>query len=233
MPSLNTAPVSASLHLVCSVHREVTQPLFDEDYLCALRDRDPDAENFLISHFSRPVQLKLRARLRSPELIQDACQETFLRVLRHFSSGKTLDNPTSLPGFVHSVCHNVALELLRSHTRQAQVPENAPDVADTRPGPESKFVAGKRSELVGRVLNEMNEKDRQLLRRVFLDEEDKDQVCREFQVDRNYLRVLLHRARIRFRTVLTQGEPSSKLAAGGGKMRNVTVSCSTNQQEEG
>ena len=53
----------------------------------------------------------------------------------------------------------------------------------------------------------MNEKDRQLLRRVFLDEEDKDQVCREFQVDRNYLRVLLHRARLRFRAALSQSTP--------------------------
>jgi RNA polymerase sigma-70 factor (ECF subfamily) len=206
MASLNVPPLDSAFHLVCSVHRGVTQPLFDENYLCALRDRDPDAENFLISHFSRPVQLKLRARLRSPDLVQDACQETFLRVIRYFSSGKTLDNAASLPGFVHSVCHNVALELLRSHTRQAQVPENAPDVADSNPSPETQFAAGQRRELVGQVLREMNEKDRQLLRRVFLEEEDKDQVCREFQIDRNYLRVLLHRARLRFRAVLTQGK---------------------------
>ena len=213
MPSLNTAPPETSFHLVCSVHRGVTQPLFDENYLSALRDRDPDAENFLISHFSRPVQLKLRARLRSPELIQDACQETFLRVLRYFGSGKTLDSPASLPGFIHSVCHNVALELLRSHTRQSQVPENAPDIVDSSPGPEKQFASGQRSELVGRVLGEMNEKDRQHLRRVFLDEEDKDQVCREFQVDRNYLRVLLHRARVRFRAALTQSAPPRGFSA--------------------
>jgi len=213
MPSLNFAPPDSGFHLVCSVHRGETQPLFDDNYLSALRDRDPDAENFLIAHFSRPVQLKLRARLRSPELIQDACQETFLRVIRYFSSGKTLDNPASLPGFIHSVCHNVALELLRSHTRQPQVPENAPDIADSTPGPENQFASGQRSELVGRVLKEMNEKDRQLLRRVFLDEEDKDQVCREFQVDRNYLRVLLHRARLRFRAALTQAPPPRGFSA--------------------
>lgn len=203
MATLNTAPREAGSRLLCSVHRRVTQPLFDEDYLCALRDRNPDAESLLISHFTRPVQQKLRARLRSPELIQDACQETFLRVIDYFGSGKTLKDPGSLPAFVHSVCHNVALELLRKHTRQSQVAENAPDMPDTGPGPEKQFAALERSALVGRILGEMNEKDRQLLRRVFLDEEDKDQVCREFAVDRNYLRVLLHRACIRFRSVLT------------------------------
>ena len=205
---VNLAPRDSAFHLVCSVHRGVTQPLFDENYLCALRDRDPDAENFLISHFSRPVQLKLRARLRSPDLVQDACQETFLRILRYFSSGKTLENAASLPGFVHSVCHNVALELLRAHTRQPQTPENAPDVPDSNPGPETQFAAGQRRQMVGQVLGEMNEKDRQLLRRVFLEEQDKDEVCREFQIDRNYLRVLLHRARVRFRALLTK-QPST------------------------
>jgi RNA polymerase sigma-70 factor (ECF subfamily) len=205
MPTPHISPRASSFRLLCSVHRGVTQPLFDENYLSALRERDPDAENYLVAHFSRPVQSKLRARLRSPELIQDACQETFLRVIRYFGSGKTLDNPSSLPGFVHSVCHNVALEFLRSHTRHNQIPENAPDVEDSSPGPDRQFAAGERSELVDRVLDEMTEKDRQLLRRVFLDEEDKDLVCREFQIDRNYLRVLLHRARNRFRVALTQG----------------------------
>ncbi len=201
--------------MLCSVHRGVIHILFDENYLQALRDRDPDAENFLIAHFSRPVQLKLRARLRSPDLIQDASQETFLRVIRYFSSGKSLDNPSSLPGFIHTVCHNVALEFLRAHTRQSQVPENAPDLADSSPGPDMQLDAGERRALVGRVLSEMNEQDRRLLRRVLLDEEDKDQVCRELHIDRGYLRVLLHRARNRFRAVLQEGLHPRKLSAGG------------------
>jgi RNA polymerase sigma-70 factor (ECF subfamily) len=214
MPTLHRESPIPSFRLVCSVHRGVTHQLFDENYLQALRDRDPDAENYLVAHFTRPVRLKLRSRLRAPELIEDASQETFLRVLRYFSSGKTLDNPGSLPGFIHTVCHNVALEFLRAHTKQCQIPENAPEVVDSGPGPESRLDAGRRVELVGKVLGEMSEKDRQLLRRVFLDEEDKDAVCRDFQVDRGYLRVLLHRARNRFRAVLRQGASPRRQSAG-------------------
>lgn len=186
--------------LVYSVRSGVADLLFDQDYLIALKDRNADAENFLVTHFTRPVRLKLRARLRSPELIQDAWQETFLRVLTYFRSGKTLDNPASLPGFVHSVCHNVALEFLRGHTRHDQIPENFPDAKDTSPSPESQMVAAERQEFVRGVLRELPDKDRQILRRVFLDEEDKDRVCDEFHVDRTYLRVLLHRARNRFKS---------------------------------
>ncbi len=46
---------------------------------------------------------------------------------------------------------------------------------------------------------QLSEKDRQLLRAIFLEEKEKDQVCREFGVDRDYLRVLLHRAKNNFR----------------------------------
>jgi RNA polymerase sigma-70 factor (ECF subfamily) len=48
-------------------------------------------------------------------------------------------------------------------------------------------------------LEQLPVKDRQLLRAIFLEEKEKDQVCREFGVDRDYLRVLLHRAKNNFR----------------------------------
>lgn len=175
---------------------------------------DPEAENFLIAQFSRPVLLKLRARLRSPELVQDASQETFLRVLLYFRSGKTLDNPASLPGFVHSVCHNISLELLRRHTRHDQMPQNLPDPVDGSVSPEARVLSQERQAAVHRVLAELPEKDRRLLQRVLLEEQDKDEVCREFQVDRGYLRVLLHRARLRFKAALL--ESSENRAASGG-----------------
>jgi RNA polymerase sigma-70 factor (ECF subfamily) len=211
--SSNKRPVATGL--VCSIQRNVTEPPFDENFIRALAAQDPDAENFLIEHFARPVQAKLRSRLRSPELVQDASQETFLRIFRYFRSGKTLDNPASLPGFIHSVCHNISLELLRAHTRHAQLAENAPEVEDTGSGPEAQALTEEHRKLVRKVLGEMPEKDRQLLRRVCLDEEDKDAVCREFQVDRNYLRVLLHRARNRFRAVMVQSNTLKGFSANG------------------
>ena len=49
------------------------------------------------------------------------------------------------------------------------------------------------------VLSELPEKDRKILRWLFFEERDKDEVCRVLQVDREYLRVLVHRAKQRFR----------------------------------
>jgi RNA polymerase sigma-70 factor (ECF subfamily) len=182
--------------------------LFDETYLRALNDSDPVAENFLVSYFSRRIQLKLQSRLRSPELVKDACQETFLRVFTYFRSGRTLDNPAGLPKFILTVSNNVGLELLRAHTRHDQLAENSPEPADSAADPEVQVVTGEQKQIVARVLNELPEKDRALLRRVLLEEGDKDAICRDFGVDRGYLRVLLHRARQRFKAVLLQSKPS-------------------------
>jgi RNA polymerase sigma-70 factor, ECF subfamily len=175
---------------------------FDENYLCALRDRDRDAQDSLISRFFQPVKLKLGARLRSPELVQDACQETFLRVLTYFQSGKTLKDPASLPGFIHGVAHNVAMEMLRAHTRQDQIAESTPEAVDRDLSPELQLVTKERKKIVGQVLAELSARDQELFHRVLFNEEDKDAVCSELKVDRGYLRVMLHRARLRFKSAL-------------------------------
>lgn len=180
--------------------------LFDENYLRALQNRDTETENHLVASFSKAIQAKLHSRLRWPELVQDARQETFLRVFMYFRSGKTLANPASLPGFVHGVCHNVAMEFLRSHTRHDQIAENVPEPVDTSSDPEGQMVTAERKEIVRKLLGELPVKDRELLRRVLLEEEDKDAVSKELGVDRNYLRVLLYRARLRFKAALVESQ---------------------------
>ena len=52
---------------------------------------------------------------------------------------------------------------------------------------------------VREILLDMPTRDRMLLKAVFLDERDRDEVCGEFGVDREYLRVLLYRAKKDFK----------------------------------
>jgi RNA polymerase sigma-70 factor (ECF subfamily) len=55
--------------------------------------------------------------------------------------------------------------------------------------------------------------DRFLIRAIFLDERDKDAVCREQGVGRDYLRVLLHRAKKRFRQLLAEAQAAATAPA--------------------
>ena len=52
---------------------------------------------------------------------------------------------------------------------------------------------------VQQALAGLPDKEREILTWLFFDERDKDDICRELNVDRNYLRVLVHRAKARFR----------------------------------
>jgi RNA polymerase sigma-70 factor (ECF subfamily) len=175
---------------------------FDQDYLARLRDRDDATERHFIAHFSNVIRLSLRYRLRSWELIDDIRQETFLRVLNFVRSDKSLDHPERLGAYVHSVCINVMMELLRASTRHPPMPEDAQHMVDRRVNPERDAVTEERKQIVRGILEELPEKDRQILRSIFLEDADKSEVCERFQVNRDYLRVLVHRAKLKFKAVM-------------------------------
>jgi RNA polymerase sigma-70 factor (ECF subfamily) len=174
---------------------------FDESYLRALKGRDEAAENQLITSLGPRIRTVLRSHMRSWDRTLDAYQETFLRVFTYLRSGKTLDSPSSLPGFVLAVSRNVAFEHLRGYCRHDQFPEDMAEPADTAPGPEADVVTEERKQIVRRVLNELNQRDRDLLC-LLLEDEDPDKLCQDFGVDRAYLRVLVYRARLRFKKAL-------------------------------
>lgn len=181
---------------------------FDQSYLALLKSRDPETEAHLVQSFRRPLWLKLRARLRSPELIEEACQESFLRVFTYFRSGKTLEFPERLPSFVLSVGNHVALEMVRADRRHDPMPEGAQDPPDYLT-PEMQAVTQERKAMVQKILQGLPEQDREILRLIFLLDEDRDEVCRKLGVDRSYLRVLLHRAKIHFRQLLEDAAPKA------------------------
>jgi RNA polymerase sigma-70 factor, ECF subfamily len=188
--------------------KKIPDPPFNEQYLRALENRDSAIEAHLVAYFRKSIRIQLRNRLRSPECVQDASQETFLRVFTHFRLGKSLQNPTSLPAFVHGVCRNVAMEMLRSSSRHHQLSKNTAEYANPNDDPEDHMVTVERKRIVKEILNKLAPKDQELLRRLLLGEENEENrkaVCREFQVDRGYLRVLLYRARLQFKTALELG----------------------------
>jgi RNA polymerase sigma-70 factor (ECF subfamily) len=176
---------------------------FDQAYIDRLVAGDPDTERHFTRYFGDLMTLKLRSRLRSSASIEDAKQETFVRVLTSLKLKRSLATPETLGAFVNSVCNNVVFELYRSGTRTTPLPDDYDEPDRRRPGVESTLIAGEERTLVAAALEVLPEKDKELLRWLFFEERDKDEICRELNVDRDYLRVLLHRAKARFREHFT------------------------------
>jgi RNA polymerase sigma-70 factor, ECF subfamily len=177
---------------------------FDEDYLKALQACDPDAERELISTFTRRVQAKARRRLRSPEMADDVTQETLLRVLSYFRAGKTLKEPASLPRFVASTSINVSLEMVRELARQGNAVSKGSDPVDENTDPERSFFSQESKQIVRAALSSLDAEDQHLIRRAYLEGADRDQLCAELRISREYLRVLLFRAKGRFKAAVQQ-----------------------------
>ena len=60
------------------------------------------------------------------------------------------------------------------------------------------MLSGEVRKRVSEVLDGLSERDRKLIREVLMGERDKDEICQELGVDRQYLRVLVHRAKKSF-----------------------------------
>jgi len=172
---------------------------FDQDYLQRLASGDAIIEHHFSSYFGDLLSLKLRVRIRSPQLIEDIRQETLLRVLQTVRQ-KGVEHPERFGAFVSAVCNNVLLELVRRDMRH-QGMESEFDPIDNSVDLDAPLVSRQRRQQVESVLEELPGKDHELLRWFFLEERSKAELCQRFQVSEDYLRVLLHRAKSRFRSM--------------------------------
>ena len=182
---------------------------FDLLYLERLRAGDAETERHFCSYFSDLIRLKVRSR-RMAASLDDIRQETFVRVLRTLRTAGGLRDAGALGAFVNSVCGNVILETSRSQKYAGATPgDEADHVPDTAaPDAEAQVLSDERRDAVRRVIDRLEPRDRELLAALFLEEQDRDKICERMGVTREYLRVLVHRAKQEFR---------EQYVAGGGR----------------
>jgi RNA polymerase sigma-70 factor, ECF subfamily len=176
---------------------------FDASYLDRLRSGDFATQEHFCSYFTPLIRIKLNSRMKSREAIEDVRQETFSRFFAALRDGKILQ-PECLGSFVLSTCRNVELEYYRSTPRFVSSlddddAEGKKDVPSQEIDPLNALISKEAEKKVRKILDQLSERERRILREVLLEERDKDQVCRDFGVDREYLRVLLHRAKQAFK----------------------------------
>jgi len=172
---------------------------FDSDYVQRLIAEDPETERHFTEYFNDLLSLKLRSRLRSPAAVDDARQETLLRVLVALKKKGSLAVAESLGAFVNAVCNNVLLEMYRSSGRTTPLDDDMDEPEADEPTAEWRLLKSEEREQVREAIAGLPQRDRDLIRWLFFEGRTKDDVCRELNVDRGYLRVLFHRAKQRFR----------------------------------
>jgi RNA polymerase sigma-70 factor (ECF subfamily) len=173
---------------------------FDASYIERLQGGDTAVEEHFVRYFGELILLKLRSRLRTPQAIEDVRQETFTRALVLLRSERGIRHAERLGPLVNSICNNVLHEQYRAEGRADPLEdETAATLTARAPSALTTMISGETRVLVHDVLETLSERDRGLLQAIFIEERDKDEVCAEMGVTREYIRVLLHRAKHSFR----------------------------------
>ena len=173
---------------------------FDAGYLIKLRSGDETAEQHFANYFGELITLKLRSRLQSPDAIEDVKQETFARFFILLRKDGGIREAERLGALVNSICNHVLFEHYRAGKRTEPLDDMAAEnLLDQDADALGRVISLETRAAVHQVLNGLADRDRKVLRSLFVEERDKDTVCREMGISREYIRVLVHRAKKAFR----------------------------------
>lgn len=147
----------------------------------------------------------LRAELQDPALADDLCQDAFRIVLERLAR-QPLEDPSRAGAYLAQTARYLAIGHHKRVARHRTVTGHAAAieaVADPAMAQEQAIQLDARARAVRQVLQEMRQtRDREILVRVYLHDQDKAVVCRELGISDDHYKRVLHRARARFAELL-------------------------------
>ncbi|HEV8578379.1 MAG TPA: sigma-70 family RNA polymerase sigma factor [Thermoanaerobaculia bacterium] len=167
---------------------------------------DIAAETALVQRYSRGLLYLLRRLGASPELADDLHQETFRIVLERLRR-KALDEPAGLAGFLRGTARNLLIAERRKATRRRTDadPDGLERTVSPTPGQLASVLLDEEATIVRRLIEELpTDRDRQLLLRFYVAEEEKESICADLGLDHLHFNRVLFRARNRFKELLVR-----------------------------
>jgi RNA polymerase sigma-70 factor, ECF subfamily len=172
------------------------------DLVRRIQEGDPAADAELVARFSDGLSFLLRRWTRDRAIAEDLFQETFRLALEKIRKGEVRD-PERLAGFLRSLAKNLSIEHYRRGSRR-ETREEELEAAAELSAPETsqlgQLLRQEKAALVRQVLEELgSERDRQVLFRFYIAEEDKEQIRSDLGLTGPEFNLVLFRARRRYR----------------------------------
>jgi len=150
------------------------------------------------------AQLKTRLRFKVSHDVGFACpdiddivQETLTRFMVAARQDKIL-NPGAIGAFLNGTCRNVISEYRRRTMREYPMPEVVPEPAAKGIGDADLLEV---RQAVEHGLSQLSERDARVLRSFYLEDKSKEEIVNEFGMSDENFRVVLCRAKERFRAI--------------------------------
>jgi RNA polymerase sigma factor (sigma-70 family) len=131
---------------------------------------------------------------------EDVVQEAMTRLVRANRANK-IQHPENPGAFLNGVCNNVIAEYRRRLSREGA------DIGDLPERPNGGKSCAETLELrdaVERALSQLLHRDRRILTGIYLEGKSSAEICTEHGISEDQLRVVLFRAKARFRKIYLQ-----------------------------
>jgi RNA polymerase sigma-70 factor, ECF subfamily len=127
--------------------------------------------------------------------VDDLVQESLARFVRA-EQKQLIRNTEEFGAFLNGVCRNVILEYRRRMKREPILDHDTP-IPDPGIRPEAEILEMR--DAIDNGLAELSDRDRTILQALYLEGKEKDEICREWNMSDAQFRVVLFRAKERFR----------------------------------
>ena len=144
-------------------------------------------------------------------MVDDLVQEALILIIARWRQGEIVD-PQQQVAFAHTTALHLASNATRTEARRRRLAgEYAHGVeAQFEPSPEDRLQQRELFEAIRAIVADMpNQRDRHLLRAYYLDEQPKQEICRDLELETRHFDRVLHRARARLRESVMKSTFSS------------------------
>ena len=162
---------------------------------------DLHAEEELIRRYRDGVSIIIMQIVRDSPLAEDLSQETFMKALEKIRQGDVRE-PEKLSGFICGMAKYIAIDCVRRIRRSSNQKETgeAEQVPDPAPDQLEQLCRKERNEIIRRVIYDLKiERDREVIFRYYIAEEDKDMICADLGLNREQFNRVIFRALKRYK----------------------------------
>jgi RNA polymerase sigma-70 factor (ECF subfamily) len=176
------------------------------EWLRRISAGDANAEEELVRRYKDGIAIIIQRIVRDETVAEDLSQDTFKIALEKIRDGDVRE-PERLSGFICGVARNLAIDAVRKMRRATNQEEvcNAEQVRDSQPDQFEQLWRKERAEIVRQTIGEMKvERDRELLFRYYIAEEDKDHICVDLGLTSQQFNSVVFRALKRYKELYTK-----------------------------
>jgi RNA polymerase sigma-70 factor (ECF subfamily) len=163
--------------------------------------RDPRAEEEMVRRYRDGVSQIIYQVVRNQSVTEDLAQESLIKALEKIRNGDVRE-PERLSGYICAIARFMALDHIRKMRSAMKLEEEgvADQIPDPSPDPYEQVLSKEKAEIVRKVISEMKvQRDRDVLFRHYILEEEKDKICADLNLTRDQFSRIIFRAHQRYK----------------------------------